>query len=77
MKIHETRARSLLKAVSFRIVEIAVDTLILSFFVDTHIAVMLAIALEFVCFVLHYLFERVWNKTDFGRHIIDDNCIKK
>lgn len=69
MKVYETRTRSLLKAVSFRVIEVVVDTFILSFFVDTHIALGLAIALEFICLVLHYLFERIWNRTQFGRVI--------
>jgi len=67
MKIHETRRRSLLKAVSFRIIEIGVDTLILSFFVAPEIAVGLAIALELTCFGLHYGFERIFNKIEWGR----------
>ncbi|GEM_PF-1400897 len=70
--IHETRARSLLKAISFRVIEIAVDTAILSFFVEVHIALTLAVVLELICFVLHYFFERIWNKIHFGRHEVRD-----
>jgi len=67
--INETRLRSLLKAISFRIVEILIDALILSFFVTVHTALILAIGLEFTCFCLHYLFERVWNGVSYGREI--------
>ena len=70
MKVYETRVRSLLKAVSFRVIEITVDTFILSFFVAIPVALILAILLEVVCFLLHYSFERAWNKIDFGRYVI-------
>ena len=69
MKVNETKKRSLLKAVSFRIIEIIVDSAILSVFVDIQIAIGLAITLEVVCLILYYLFERIWNKTDYGREI--------
>ena len=72
LKVHETRTRSLLKALSFRIIEIAVDTFILSFFVTVPVALGLAIALEVTCFLLHFGFERVWNKIHFGRIIIHE-----
>lgn len=70
---HETRLRSLLKAVSFRLIEIAVDTAILSIFVHVGLALGLAMGLELTCFVLHYLFERVFNRIQWGRYIIEDN----
>ena len=69
MKINETRKRSLLKAVSFRLIEIALDSLILSIFVSPRIAITLAIVLEGLCLALHYGFERLWNRTDYGRHV--------
>ena len=69
LKVYETKRRSLLKALSFRVVEIAVDSLILSFFVTPVVAIGLAIALEGICLVLHFVFERGWNKIDYGRHI--------
>lgn len=68
--VYETRKRSLLKAISFRVIEVAVDTFILSFFVSTPIALGLAVGLETICFLLHYGFERVWNKIDYGRNIV-------
>ena len=71
-RINETRKRSLLKAVSFRIIEIALDTLILSIFLEIHLALGLAIALEGLCLLLHYGFERLWNRTDFGRDIVKE-----
>ena len=72
MKINETRTRSLLKAASFRVLEITVDALLLSFFVSVPLAVGLAVAIEGVCFSMHFLFERVWNRIDYGRSIKDE-----
>jgi dolichol kinase len=72
MKINETRKRSLLKAVSFRIIEVALDSLILSWFVSIELAITLAIILEGLCLALHYGFERGWNKIQWGRHIIKE-----
>ena len=69
-RINETRKRSLLKAVSFRVIEVALDTLILSIFLEIRLALGLAIALECICLLLHYGVERLWNRTDFGRDII-------
>ena len=70
-RINETRKRSLLKAVSFRVIEIAVDTLILSFFVTPAVAVGLSVLLETLCFILHFAFERIWNKINYGREITE------
>ena len=70
MRINETRKRSLAKAVSFRVLEIALDTLILSFFITPAIAFGVAVSLEVLCLVLHYTFERIWNKVGYGREIV-------
>lgn len=70
MRINETRKRSLFKAISFRIIEIALDTLILSFFITPAVAFGVAVSLEVLCLALHYAFERIWNKTDYGREIV-------
>ena len=72
MRINETRKRSLLKAVSFRIVEIAVSTGILSLFVAPEVAFGLAVGIELICFILHYICERIWNKISYGRNIINE-----
>ena len=69
-KVYETKMRSILKATSFRIIEIAIDAFILSFFVETHIAIGLSVALETTCLILHYTFERVWNTISYGRDVV-------
>ena len=70
MKVNETRKRSLLKAISFRVVEITASSIVLSFFVTTYEAIGLAVLLEGLCFGLQYLGERVWNKIGYGREIV-------
>ena len=70
MKINETRKRSLLKAVSFRIIEVGVDTLILSFFITPVIAFSVAVAVEVTCLTLHYIFERIFNRISYGREVL-------
>jgi len=72
MPINETKIRSLLKAASFRVIEIALDSAILSLFVEIPVAVGLAIGLETICFSVHYIFERVWNRISYGRNIKEE-----
>ena len=69
MKINETRKRSFLKAISFRVIEIALDALILSFFITPAIAFGVAVSLEVMCLVLHYTFERLANRIQWGRYV--------
>ena len=68
-KIHETRKRSLVKAISYRIIEVLVDTIILSFFVELQVAFWLAVGLEVICLLLHYAFERGFDRIQWGRYI--------
>ena len=70
MRVNETRKRSLLKAVSFRVIEVTASSIVLSFFVNTYEAIGLALLLEGICFELQYLGERVWNRIGYGREII-------
>ena len=72
LKVNETRKRSILKAVSFRILEITVTTLALHFWFKQgwSSSVGGAVALETMCLLLHFLFERIWNKTDYGREVL-------
>ena len=69
MKVNETRRRSLLKAISFRVFEVAFEAWVISYFVTVAIAVGIAVLLETTCFILHFIFERVWNKIPYGREV--------
>jgi len=76
MKINETRKRSLLKAISFRVIEIAIDTGILWLAVTfaqplTPLKILVvSIIVESCCMGVHYCFERQWNKSNYGREIL-------
>jgi uncharacterized membrane protein len=69
-KVDETHKRSLFKGISMRILEITIDTILLSvlgFGIERSLAV--SIAIEGLCFVIHYINERMWNKISWGRKI--------
>lgn len=79
--IHETRKRSLVKATSFRIVAILLNVGILVVFLDLilHIpnlkvdrAFYLSFTLEGVCFVSYYIFERLFDRIQWGRYYTDE-----
>jgi uncharacterized membrane protein len=75
LKVYETRLRSIAKAGSFRLIEIAVDTFILSHFVkNIGTAFGLSIAVELICLTVDFFFERVWNNVRWGRKIIKEDC---
>ena len=69
MTVNETRRRSLLKGLTQRVIEVGVDTLILSLFETPHVALGLAVLIEGLCWCSHYTNERLWNKVDYGREI--------
>lgn len=69
-KVNETHKRSLLKGISMRILEITIDTVLLSilgFGIEKSLTV--SIGIEGLCFVIHYINERLWNKVNWGRRI--------
>jgi len=74
LKVHETKSRSILKAVSFRIVEITVTTLLFATQMDSWTAFLFALAAESLCLTLTYIAERVWNRINYGRHIFRGKC---
>ena len=69
-KVVETRTRSLLKGLTARILEIALDTFVLSFFVKVEIGLGCSILLEVTCYTVSYFNERGWDKIQWGRKII-------
>jgi len=78
--VNETRTRSLLKAISGRIIEVTVGALVfgtlLSFLVpgmqNPYIAGLgLNIVEETICFVVSYFTDRAWNKIQWGREVED------
>ena len=67
--MHETKTRSLAKAVSWRITG-TLDTFIISFFITGEATLAGAIALTEVVtkIFLYWAHERVWNKVSWGKN---------
>lgn len=73
-KVNETRKRSLVKAISFRIIEIVVDIVLLYSLMQTDLPELIiaglgAVAVEASCGIGYYLWERLWNMIDWGREV--------
>lgn len=80
-QVNETRKRSLVKAVTFRILEVVIDVFIIlacmrSGFPELVVAGVGAISVEASCGIGYYFWERLWNKISWGREVKDvvKNC---
>jgi len=74
-KVNETKKRSLVKSISFHIVQIIIDipiiySMILYGLPPEVIAITGAILVECVCFAGYFFWERLWNRIDWGRIVI-------
>lgn len=68
--MNETKLRSFFKSGSTRIVEIVVDTAILYVVgIPVWEGISISIGIEFLCFSIAYISERLWNKIQWGRKI--------
>lgn len=77
-KVNETPLRSFLKTMGFRVVEVLVDTLLLEIInKDIGENFLIAIAIELICWTLSFLWERLWNRIDFGREVKCPHCNKE
>ncbi len=64
----ESRKRSLVKSISWRVIATAVTMLVSYIWLeDWTTSIFLAIMANGIKAVFYYAHERVWNKTDFGR----------
>jgi len=79
-RVEDTRKRSLLKALTGNGFEVLFDTIIMaSFFIFIGIKAPdaigigfgLSICTEILCFITNYFNDRLWNKTQWGRKVID------
>jgi uncharacterized membrane protein len=67
INLYQTRLRSFVKTVSWRIIAFTVTIFIASFYLsDIHQSVELAAVGNSVGFVLYFIHERIWNKIKFG-----------
>lgn len=76
--VNETKARSMLKAISGRIIEITIGTLVfgtilsfLGFHAPYEMGLMLNLTEETLCAIITYITERIWNRINWGRRIIE------
>lgn len=69
VKNSETATRSIVKAISWRVVG-TIDTIIISWFITGKITMALSIGLVEVVtkMVLYFFHERVWNLIKWGKH---------
>lgn len=70
-KVNEKCSRSIVRGVTRRALEVAVDTLLLSIFAEAPLALGLAITVEGICFVISLINDRLWNLTDWKREIVN------
>ena len=70
LAFRESRLRSLVKALTYRILSIA-GTGILSWVITKDIkeAVSITLAIQVFLIILYYSYERIWNKINWGRKI--------
>lgn len=75
MPYTEKHSRSLAKAISYRILSITFDLLIV-FAITKKVELTLGIVVlsNVVSIFLYYFHERVWNKFRFGRKLVKDNA---
>ena len=64
----ESRKRSLIKSISWRIIATAITMLVSFIWLgEWTSAIALAITANMIKGLFYYIHERAWNKTDFGR----------
>jgi hypothetical protein len=77
-RVHESRKRSLLKALTGYLFEVGIDTLIIGMILgimglSTEVAFTggfgISLLTELFCFLSRYGSERLWNRLDYGRHV--------
>jgi len=70
-KVNETKQRSLIKGLTFRIVEIVITTGAAWYFLKIPLEQGVGVATigELTCFILFYTSERIWNRINWGREI--------
>ena len=81
-KVYDTRKRSFLKALTANLVEIIIDTFVIGFIlsylgVPYEVAYLsgggLAVLTELLCFCTNYIVDRIWNRTQWGREIVEES----
>ena len=71
-RFHETRLRSFVKSLIYRILSIT-GTGILTWIItgDIRETISITLVIQIFLIILYYVFERVWNKVNWGRMVND------
>jgi len=70
----ETKKRSIAKSISFRLVEIGVAATVMFLIIgNLELAVGLVLIEEGTCFLLGYIWERIWNRIPWGKIVVSTN----
>ena len=70
MKILETKKRSIVKSLTWRVLALSNSWFILTI-ISSQSNFMKALTMNVIAFGLYYLFERLWNKIKYGRYVDD------
>lgn len=77
-RVNETRKRSMLKAISGRIIEIIIGTLVqgsilkyLGLPIPYELGFIMTLIEEVICFCICFVNERIWNRINWGREVED------
>lgn len=73
MSYHEKHTRSIAKAISYRVVSIIADTiLVYALTRKVDLTAGIVILSNTISIFLYYFHERIWNGIHYGRHIIKE-----
>jgi uncharacterized membrane protein len=71
MYVKETKKRTVIKTISWRVIAILNSWTVLSIVVNGSNLIK-ALIMNLSGFIIFYLFERVWSKIKYGRFIIEE-----
>ena len=73
MSYHEKHSRSIAKSISYRIISVAADVLLVYLLTQrVELTATIVILSNTISIFLYYFHERAWNQIHFGRHIIKE-----
>lgn len=79
-KVEDSRKRSIMKALTANLLEVIFDTIVMGIIfsflgLPTEEAFLsgggLAVLTQVICFFTQYVADRIWNKTQWGRKIVE------
>ena len=70
MPFRESTKRSLVKTITFRVIVVCFDFVVISQFVEgTEKTLLLTLVSNLIRLVLYFLHERFWNKVKYGKNV--------